>query len=112
MNRAADRSGSAENPVNLRPIDALRIRGRNRRKHGAAGRKTPKRSYHDSPPWMGSLARLLDFTFEALPNLPRMRGRVERAALTNTWLVSEVRPTPLTEFQHAGGQSTTLLPLP
>src|SRR5258707_224160 len=75
MNRAADRPGSAENPVNLRPIDALRIRSRNRRKHGAAGRKTPKRSYHDSPPWMGSLARLLDFAFEAPPYRPGMPGR-------------------------------------
>src|SRR5260370_892531 len=75
MNRAADRPGSAENAVNLRPIDALRIRSRNRRKHGAAGRKTPKRSYHDSPPGMGSLARLFDFAFEAPPYPPRMPGR-------------------------------------
>src|SRR5260370_33192072 len=75
MNRAADRPGSAKNPVNLRPIDALRIRSRNRRKHGAAGRKTPKRSYHDSPPGMGSLARLFDFAFEAPPYRPGMPGR-------------------------------------
>src|SRR5258708_1277374 len=99
MNRSADRPGSAENPVNLRPIDALRIRSRNRRKHGAAGRKTPKRSYHDSPPWMGSLARLLDFALEAPAYVPACRdGR----ALTNVQLVlGEVRPTPPVEF-HAG----------
>jgi hypothetical protein len=70
MDRAADRPGPAENPVNLRPIDALRIRRRNRRKHGAAGCKSPKHSYHESPPWMGSLARLLDFVFEALSTSP------------------------------------------
>jgi hypothetical protein len=50
MNRAADGSRSAKNPVDLGPVDALCIGSRNRRKHGAAGCENPEYTYHDSPP--------------------------------------------------------------
>jgi len=33
------------------------------RRHAAHRLREFETSYHDSPPWMGSFARLLDFTF-------------------------------------------------
>ena len=65
MNRAADGSRSAKNPVDLGPVDALRIGSHNRRQHGAAGRENPDYVLHDSPPWM-AVAPVFGFGFKPL----------------------------------------------
>jgi hypothetical protein len=116
MNRAADRAGSSENPVNLGPVDALRIGRRNRRKHGAAGgetrsktpRKTPEHADHDSSlhEW-GGLARLTAFAVEAgrlsRPRLPRARkeGRIGRDEVKRTHSVAHSHFRLLTTMASA-----------
>jgi hypothetical protein len=50
MDSAADCCGPAENPVDLGPVDGLRIGGGGRRQNNTASRKEFDNAHDDGPP--------------------------------------------------------------